>query len=257
MALAGSLTGLERQELRQRLAHHFLPLHPALSLYYARKAGLDELAAAALQEAQQGSPQCRSASGLGQVAEPLAAPPRPARAVGTPAALPPFRREVRTSNGYRVALDSGTLEVLRYGWYGPPPLLVLNAAAGTAGPWQMTARIDVFRDTPELGCCPRGYALGIKCGPGLELNYVPEGQVPEDRVPEGQDKLQDAPECSSGAPSSSSSSSTFGEVPLGRWFTLQGEAQAGPLQLSVRALDVALTVADFSCGGRELLPVRS
>ena len=254
VALAGSLTGIERQHLRALLAEHYLTERPALSLYYAGKAGLPELAARAREALSlaAGAPQPWRSSGAapdwrrpltGGAA--LATWPVPKAAATLslagqatpPDALPTFRREVRTANGYRVAIDSGRLEVLRCGWYGPAPRLVLPAGVGAGGSWSLTARLDVYRGTPELGgwdggnaTGPEGYALGLQIGGEPVQRWVPEGA---DEAPSG-----------------------LGRLPLHTWFTLHGSAQAGPLELSVQALNLALTVADLRCGGKEMLPAR-
>ena len=249
VALAGSLTGLERQAVRQTLARFFLESRPALSLYYARKAGLADVEAKAMQAlaeqdsaaAQQGTVQ----QGVGPPGE-LEPPSSGAIRAATPAALTAFRRETRTPNGYRVALDSGQLEVMRYGCYGPPPLLTLGAGEVPAGNWSLTARTDVFRAAPELGARPAAYALGLRAGDGPRTVYTV--QQTDDTVQAdlkvGSEAGRDPAEVHGGS------------LPAGEWFTLRGVGSGGTLELSVRALDVALTVAELNWGGVRVLPVQ-
>ena len=242
VALAGSLTGLERQEVRQRLAHFFLARCPALSLHYARKAGLEVVAAQALaaqrkteQHAPEQSPagqdfaaRASALEGLHRSGAVRAAPPGP---VGD------LRRELRTPNGYRVALDGGYLEVTRCGCYGPPPLLTLSATEVPAGSWSLTARADVFRAAPELGTHPAAYVLGLRSGPGPRTVYT-LGRAGSESAYQTEEAEEDG-----------------GNLPAGEWFTLQGAGGGGTLELSVRALDVAFTVAELNWGGVRVLPV--
>ncbi|WP_424949543.1 hypothetical protein [Deinococcus sp.] len=249
IALAGSLTGLERQEIRQTLARHllsglaeeseFAPNASALGLYHARKAGLKALANQAAQQLD---------TRAGQATATVVAPARPPTDLSRaepPPSLPNFRRELRTPNGYRVALDSGHLEIMRRGWYGPAPLLTLNAGEVPGGPWTLTARIDVFRGAPEGLTPPTPFALGLRVGTGPRLVYLPatplaagnggrEGAATDLLAEEG--------------------GQFGGLLPLGEWFTLRGVGRAGRLELSVRALDVALTVAEGRWDETVVLP---
>jgi hypothetical protein len=233
VALAGSLTGLERQELRQLLARHFLPTQPALSLNYALKAGLSEVAEAAQQALERarvpGPLSAPSPKGQSYKVQTLPAPP--------PLPGPLTRHEIRTPNGYRAALDAGQLEVTRHGWYGPPPLLTLAAGSVPDGPWSLTARLDVFRGAPHPGTGPASFALGLRSGAGPRQLYLPTG-------------------LHGTAEASSDGLAQFGGLlPLGEWFTLRGVGRAGLLELSVRALDVAFTIAALNWGGVDVLPV--
>ena len=237
VTLAGSLTGLERQEVRQRLARFFLARCPALALHYARKAGLEDVAAQAL-AAQRRTGQHSAGQELAAGASALDGQRRSgAVRADPPGPVGDLRRELRTPNGYRVALDGGHLEVTRCGCYGPPPLLTLSAAEVPAGSWSLTARADVFRAAPELGTCPAAHVLGLRSGPGPRTVYT-LGRAG-----------------SEGACQTSEAEEDGGSLPAGEWFTLQGAGGGGTLELSVRALDVALTVAELNWGGVQVLPV--
>ncbi|EYB69284.1 hypothetical protein DEIPH_ctg009orf0027 [Deinococcus phoenicis] len=227
-ALASTLPAAERHALRCTLAALLLEAQPALSHLYAERAGLTDLAAAAraawpvLPEAG-----CRSAplTPIELVEGPAVQPGAAPRGAG--------RRESHTPNGYRVALEDGGLEVLRRGRLGPPPPLTLALPGSSGGPWALTARLDVAGRSPLPGLCPPPFALGLRFGTGPRLVYAAE-PLPDHEA--------------DGTPH------TFGGVlPLGRWFRLTGQAAGGLPELSVRAVDVALTVGAFEWGGRSLL----
>ncbi|ADV66881.1 transcriptional regulator domain-containing protein [Deinococcus maricopensis] len=218
-ALAGTLTSSERRELRAHLARHYLSTHPALARLYAEHAGLTDLAAqarAALPPAE--VPQAHAAP------HQLTPPPRPRDTA---------RRETRTPNGYRVALDGGHLEVSRYGRYAPAPTLRLSGPPVRGGAWHLTARIDAFSSAPDLEGAPHMYPLALRTAPDARVVYSTQPFAPftEDGV-----------------------THTFGGlVPEGRWFTLSGHGDPGTLELTVRALDVALSVAQFTWSGADVL----
>lgn len=216
-ALASSLPPSERHDVRASLAAILLPCRPALSLIYAARAGLPELL-----EAAQGA--------LGDAPLPCQ---RHActQLVGEPESLPHARHEVRTPGGYRVALEGGFLEVLRRGPPGPPPLLTLPLPGQGTGHWTLTARVDVASPAqPDASVTP--FLLGVQAGAGPRLVYA-TGPVPD------QDVDGVAQRCG-------------GVLPLGHWFSLTGQGEPGPLELSVRAGDVALTVGALRWGNHSL-----
>lgn len=217
-ALASSLPPQERQTVRATLANLLLPCEPHLSLIYAARAGLQELSEAA--------------------DDALPAPPlipceRQARTqlVVAPETLPHARHEVRTPGGYRVGLDSGYLEVLRRGPPGPPPLLTLLLPGQGRGHWTLSARVDVV-SPPQPGMPISPFLLGVQTGAGPRMVYA-TGTIPDQTV-DGMEQR-------------------FGGVlPLGHWFSLTGQGEAGLLELSVRARDVALTVGALCWGNQTL-----
>ncbi|EYB69203.1 hypothetical protein DEIPH_ctg011orf0195 [Deinococcus phoenicis] len=220
VALASLLPPAQRHAVRRLLAELLLPLQPALSRLYAERAHLPDLAEAA-----------RAAL------PPLPASPlrtAPIELVGEPPASAQPRHASATPNGYRVALEGGYLEVLRRGRLGPPPLLSLFFPEVPAGPWTLTARLDVLNTAPQLGMFPPPYALGLRAGSGPRQVYSAEP----------------LPDHSDGG-----TSHIFGGVlPLARWFRLTGKGGGGHLEVSVRAMDVALTLAGLRWGDRTLLP---
>ncbi|THF71631.1 hypothetical protein E7T06_01360 [Deinococcus sp. Arct2-2] len=227
VALAGTLSSSERRELRSLLAVHHLTLQPALARYYATRAGLTDVAAQA----------------SAQFPTPLAAPisataTAPARRAADPSQHEPegvvtSRTECRTSNGYRVATERGHLQILRNGLYAQPPLLRLLWPSVPAGSWDMVARLDVQNSAPELESSETAYAFAVRVGSGPQVVYTQHAAC---EVQAGQQM---------GA-----------QVPLGCWFALSGTGDGGPLELSVKSLDIALTIATWRWNELTLLPVQ-
>jgi hypothetical protein len=217
-ALAATLPAAERHALRATLAALLVTTQPALALLYAARAELPELmdrARSALPTLD--APQDRRAPGV---------------LIGEPSTLPHVRRELRTPNGYRVALDGGWLEVLRRGPPGPPPLLTLTLPGPGPGHWQLTARVDGAGGAAPPGLLPVPFVLGLRVGAGPHVFYA-------------QEPVSDHP-------AEDTDQKFGGVVPLGHWFSLRGQGGSGPLELSVRAVDVALTVGDLHWGEHRL-----
>ncbi|MHA0036400.1 hypothetical protein ACXXDK_16625 (plasmid) [Deinococcus sp. PESE-38] len=160
VALVAGLGSAERHDLRGRLARLYLGPQPALARLYAERGGLSELAA----RAQAASPAPLTAQWQLPAARPAAAP---AQATET------GRRESQTTNGYRVALSSAGLEVLRHGPPGPARGLRLRFPAGPGGVWHLRLRLDVYAAQwdlqPEVP-----YALGLTCGGQSQGLWRPE-----------------------------------------------------------------------------------
>ncbi|UQN09876.1 hypothetical protein [Deinococcus sp. QL22] len=240
VALAGTLSSSERRELRTVLAAHHLPLQPALARYYAARAGLNDLAAQA--EAAQADLERASAQLAAPVSHPAAqvsasavAPARRAAdpCQNEPGDMPLTRTERRTSNGYRVATERGQLQILRNGLYAQPPLLRLLWPAVPAGNWDMVARLDVQNSAAELERTDSSYAFAIRVGGGPQVVYTQHAAC---ELTQGQHL---------GA-----------QVPLGCWFALAGTGDGGPLELSVKSLDIALTIAAWRWNGLTVVPLQ-
>lgn len=217
IALAKQLGSAERHSLRGQLAQHFMRDQPALAAYYAERAQLTELAAQARSQFQN-IPNAE-----------VHAPP--AQLVGAPPYVPHPRQEVRTANGYRVALENGHLEIMRRGHCGPAPKLILHFAEMPAGQWRLTARLDVIgRELP--GQVQANYALG------LALDGTPRVIYATRPIP--------LPECPAHP--------CLGLIPTGRWFQVGGHAPGGALSLLLRANDIALTIGSFTWNNQVLIP---
>ncbi|WP_344983048.1 hypothetical protein [Deinococcus rubellus] len=222
VALVGSLSSAERRRLRTQLAEHHARDYPRLALHYAKRAGLSALIGEL--SARLPLPLVVSAP------EPtLALPCRPTPPLGRSS-----WRERRTGNAYRVVLECGQLHVFRNGVYGYSPSLRLLWPDVPAGPWRLLARLDVYTASQVLEHSPQSYALGLRAGAAARVVFGSR-TLPF---------IQDGVEQQSG-----------GTLPLSRWFSLEGQGAGGPLELSVRAMDVALTIAEFEWGGVALLPV--
>lgn len=219
VALAGSLTSTERRELNGLLARHHEDADPRLALYYAGRGGLTDL--------------------IDTLQKQLSPPELTLRAARTwePTAALLFPKESGpskqhcTSNGYGVALEGGQLMITRAGQYARSPLLRLRWPRVEAGHWHMVLRLDAYGHAPEFGTWPADHALSIKSGDGLCTAYTTDLTPPE------------SPALTWGGP-----------LPLGRWISLQGQGGSGPLELTVRAADLALSIGELSWGGAQLLP---
>lgn len=216
-ALAATLPASERHALRATLAALLVPEQPALGLIYAARAALPEL----VRKARSALP---AAVGSDRRAGAVLA--------DEPPGLAHARHEVRTPNGYRVGLDGCFLEVLRRGPPGPPPLLSLRFPGHGHGRWTLSARVDVADSTPDHGAAPAPFVLGVRTGTGPRVVYA-AGPVPDQLVDGVQQQF-------------------CGALPLGQWFSLSGQGEGGPLELSVRAGDIALTVGALRWGEHTL-----
>lgn len=219
--LAATLDASQRRRQRAILAEHYLSTQPALALDYAERAGLTDLAA----QARARLPQAPPPGGL----------PPPAAAAAPPPTRPGPAREVRTGNSYRLLQEGGWLSVLRYGTYAPAPAprLALRFALLGLGRWTLTARLDLLHDVVSPRVFPPAYPLAVRLGQGPRLLLSPHPLVPfeEDGVPHH----------------------PWAAVPLHTWFTVGGEGATTSLELSVRAMDVALTLGALTWNGRDLL----
>lgn len=232
VALAGLLPALERQVVRRQLAD-FSRVPPLTSAPESVPP-----CPALVDSAPLNSGLVHSASISPLPDPPLSPPVRVQAVLRAPggSGLEQPRRELRTANGYRVALEGGMLEVLRRGRGGPPPLLVLAWPEVPAGRWTLVARLDVLNlPTADLDAA-HPYALSLRTGL-------------EDRV------------CYSTAPLPDHLCGAVvhrfgGVLPLGGWFRLSGQSGAGPLELTFRAVDLALTVQALGWEGQPpLLPL--
>lgn len=219
VAFATQLPPLERHHVRVRLSEYYQQRCPALHQHYARRAGLP-LAA------QQPSPVTETphteAPGTGVW------PAWHITSDGLRETVPAVRQELRTPNGYRVAQDSGMLEIMRKGYLGPAPTLVLPFGPLPAGTWRMRARIDLLRNFTAQA---HPYALGIGHDGQLQAAYSVH---PPDGPQAGQ-----------------------GTLPAQQWVLLTGTSAGGLFEISVRAMDIALSISELTWNGQSLLEIAS
>ena len=226
VALAGTLTSLERREIRSKLAAYFVSSNSDLAHHYAQRAGLEDQVNALLVDTPEQTGLATALPSASLMKLDVSAPDISVE--NTP------RQERRTGNGYRVALEQGRLQILRSGLYGRPPLLKLVWFSVPAGYWHLIARLDVHEGAPIWEESMQPYALGVRAGHGTRLIFG--GKVTGEYLEHG---IIHAP----GQP-----------LPFGSWFLLEGLGDEGPLEISVRMLNVALTIAELRWGPQMLLP---
>lgn len=216
VALATQLPAPERHHLRIRLSEYYQHRCPALHQHYAARAGLPVTPPV---PARQPAP--------APTAEPQVSEwPTWQTVPDDPALQPPgARQELRTPNGYRVALEGSTLEVMRKGYLGSAPTLALPFGPLPAGTWRMRVRIDLLRNfTTE----PRPYALGIGHDGHLQTTFTAHtgpGDLPTERD----------------------------VLPAQQWILLTGTSPGGQFEITVRAMDVALSISELTWNGQSLL----
>ncbi|WP_407542901.1 hypothetical protein Q0M94_24810 (plasmid) [Deinococcus radiomollis] len=233
VALVGTLSSLERRKIRGVLANYFAPINLDLAKYYANRAGLTDLVTPLLNHAQE---QTFPASTRASVSASTSISAWVKTEVDSPVISSghAFRKERRTGNGYRIALEQAQLQILRSGMYGRPPLLRLVWPSVPAGHWHMVARLDVHRGAPIWGGSMWPYALGVRAGDGARMIFA--GEATGEYLEQGIIHTPGPP------------------VPFGTWFSLNGTGEAGSLEVSVRMLDVALTIAEFRWSTLVILP---
>ncbi|MFK7601155.1 AAA family ATPase [Deinococcus sp. SM5_A1] len=273
-ALSGQLPQNERQELRRHLMAELEASQPGLALYYAERAGAEadaeRLRAAYRSRLPAGSPLLRPlqpvASDQLRAAQIKAVQVRPeqvrpeqmlsAPALTAPPTRPvpePRRRPVSASpavswQGYLLSWEQGGwLGILSQGRYGHPHTLRVHLPipahlrGASALTLRLVWRLDVFHAGHELGPGQMAFPLRFSV-PGADGAQVLTPDVPGDYTEEGQRQRVSA------------------DVTLGGWmqhelhFNMAGQA-AERLDLQVRALDLALTIAELSLNGHSILPL--
>ncbi|WP_293913019.1 hypothetical protein [Deinococcus sp.] len=163
------------------------------------------------------------------------------------------RQERRTGNGYRVATERGQIQVLRNGLHAAAPLLRLLWPPVQAGHWRLVARLDVYGSAPELSAGRVPYALGLRAGSGPRLTFNTE-PVSENGLISGTGLGLTSGQEGGRFEDGGVVHSIGDPLPLAIWFALEGWGEAGPLELSVRAVDIALTIAEFRWSDTVLVP---
>ena len=254
IALATTLPQPLRQELRRHLVELLEGEDPGLASYYAQRTGQLERAEALLTLHRQrlavgspllgGAPEQRSWSHLSS----LPPPPR----------NPGPSRSLR-EQGYEVALESGWLSVRRRGRYGHADTLRLLFTLPTpasleprAGALKLTWRLDVFNG---------GYDMWPSKVPfPLRLRLLSRGQC-QSKLGELKEQGQLAhllsPEQLETFFDEGLEQRVYPDVKLDGWmehFLDMGQPGEGALlELSVRALDVALVLGSLEWNGQNLL----
>lgn len=245
VTLAGRLPQLVRQNVRGRLVHALSESEPGLALYYAERAGLgaeaERLRRARRERLDPDSP--------------LLTPPTPLRrrnaasSVAEPPRALTFEQVPVLRHGYSVALDdSGWLNVLSSGRYGHPRTLRLQLdlpynVRVLSSEVRLVWRLDIFNGGQELGPARAPFPLRLRAlgteGAHVFMPHVSTGFVEDDIHHHN-----------------------HAEIGVGYWMEHRlklsvAEAAARILELSVRAVDVSLTIGLLSWNGYKLLPLQA
>ncbi|GBF06224.1 SARP family transcriptional regulator [Deinococcus aerius] len=237
IALASRSPQLIRQDVRRRLVPALAEDSPGLAAYYARRGGLTEEAErlqrvyrAGLQDRQLPGAGRRSVSGSGSpVPEPRRTPAAPHGPVA--------------AQGYQISRDNnGWLNIWSVGRYGHPQTLRLHLplppASGEAG-LRLVWRLDVFSGGEELGPqqLPFPLRVGLR-GSGM-AHVLTRTETPDYLEEEVRHAVH---------------AGVVTEQWMEHHLTFPAPAEGGAiLELSVRALDLALTVGALTWQGQDLL----
>jgi len=261
IALATTLPQPLRQELRRHLVELLEGEDPGLASYYAQRTGQLERAKALLtlhrQRLAVGSPLS------GGVPEQrswghLSSPPPPPRRPG-----PGPSRRLR-EQGYEVALESGWLSVRRRGRYGHADTLRLLFTLPTpafleprAGELKLTWRLDVFKGGYDMWPSKVPFPLRLRLlsrgqshnKPGEQREQKEQGQHAHLLSPEQLESFFDE----------GLEQRVHPDVKLDGWMEhcldMGQPCEGALLELSVRALDVALVLGSLEWNGQNLLSV--
>ncbi|WP_051935668.1 AAA family ATPase [Deinococcus sp. YIM 77859] len=246
VTLAARQSHAERQEVRRRLAAALEATEPGLALYYAERAGVgpdtERLRRAYHMHLPAGSPLLHLDEAMLTPPCPQVAEPQRTRASGSDSV---------NWQGYLLSWQQGGwLNVVSQGRYGHPHTLHLHLPIaallrGKTAPidLRLVWRLDVYRCGHELGPTQVPFPL--------RLTVL------------GSDQAQVlTPQVLGGYTEAGLEHRVHTDVALGRWMEQRltlapGAENAACLELAVRALDVALTVAELRVNGQSLLPLAS
>ncbi|TDE86161.1 SARP family transcriptional regulator [Deinococcus sp. S9] len=237
IALASRSPQLLRQDVRRRLVPVLAPDAPGLAAYYAQRGGLIE-EAERLQRVYRAQRQARQLPEAGQTDD------LPPPAVAEPRRIPAAQRGPVLCQGYLVSCDEQSwLNICSVGRYGHPQtlrlLLKLPKTPAHQAELRLVWRLDVFSGGEELGPARTPFPLRVALQ-GANTAYVLARSATPDYLEDGVRHI------------------VHPAAGLGQWtehrltFPASGEEQT--LELSVRALDVALTLGALSWQGQALLP---
>ena len=278
VTLAGQLPQLIRQDVRRRLATVLTESEPGLASYYAERVGLQEQAGQLWAKYQAHLPQdspLLSQGGFGVAADsvqmalssaalptvalpatPLptatlsAGLPRPGQLPAPPAVTEPVRQTALAQHGvshqgYSVSMEGGWLSVMSDGRYGHPQTLTLRLGwpGPLGGTLRLVWRLDVFGGGEELRPSLPPFPLRLTpVRPGVPLR-LRSGQASH---AEPETAFTFTPRQVGEYHEGHLTCKPQPGVVLGQWMehSLGGPDWQGAtgLDLSVRALDVALTI---------------
>jgi hypothetical protein len=243
ITLASTLPQPVRQEIRRHLAHLLTEQDPGLACYYARRAGLDTEAEQLFRRYQNTLPE----------GSPLRAGiPYPRILDYTPPACEPSSSSqnlaVLREQGYQVALERGWLTVRRRGRYGHADTLNLLFSLPSAnepgllrgGALKVVWRLDEFKGGYDMLPCKVPFPLRLRIYGANRAEIL----TPEQIANYCEDDIEHV---------------VHGGVRPDGWMEHRITPQLLPgqntstLELSVRALDVALVIGSLEWCGKSLL----
>jgi AAA ATPase domain len=251
VTLAGQLPQLIRQDVRRRLVTALAVGEPGLASYYAERAGLQEQAGTLWSQYQARLPQdspLLSQELMGQEAmsqEPAAVPP---------VLLPPVTEPVRLSvpavqavshQGYTVSLEGGWLNVMSDGRYGHPQTLTLRLSLPQplTGELRLVWRLDVFGGGEELRPSQNPFPLRLT---PVRAQKSAKNSTRGAVAAEKRAAFVFSPQRGGDYREQNLTCRPQPGVELGHWLEhrLSGPEWQGAteVEISVRALDVALTI---------------
>jgi len=240
VTLSGRLSQRARQQIRARLAETLASRTPGIASYYADRAGLRDRAEAMRQAYRAslpaGSPLLDPRPTPGGRTTRTAAPePTPGRSAARPSV---------SHQGYLVTPEEGAwLSVRSEGRFGHPRTLRLRFALPVVNDPDaelcVVWRLDVYGEGRELAPSRSGFALRLHAADAPTAHVL----TPQPTLSYHEDGL---------------AHDVCDDADLGYWmehrFKLsEAERQSRTLELDVRALDVALTVASLRWGGTDVL----
>lgn len=245
VALLSRLPQFLRREVRARLAQALADSSPGLAAYYAARAGQPEEAARLRERQRQRLPEGSPLRDL-----PLPLPERPPLPLVLPeipavaATTETLATHPQSRQGYLLLRDQGGLTVLT-GRYGPPSTLSIQfqlPSGAAAARLQLLWRLDVYSGGEELGPEQIPFPLRLR-RLDTDTAHVLTPRLISEYQESGLRHIAHT------------------GVGLGVWMDhlLRFPAAGGPpaepqvLELSVRAVDVALTLAALRWNGQDLL----
>ncbi len=244
ITLASTLSQPVRQEIRRHLAHLLTELDPGLACYYARRAGLDSEAEQLYRRYQATLPEDSPLRAGIPLPHLLDYRPNASEPSSSSLTLPVLREQ-----GYQVALERGWLTVRRRGRYGHADtlnlLFSLPSNSGTAlelgrgGILKVVWRLDEFKGGYDMLPSKVPFPLRLRLYGANRAEMI----TPEAIANYCEDSLEHVVHS--------------GVRPDGwmehRFSTAQMGNLVSALELSVRALDVALVIGSLEWCGHSLL----
>jgi len=235
VTLTAQLPQLIRQDVRRRLSVVLTEKEPGLASYYAERAGLQEQAEVLVQRHRARLPFDSPLKDHPARILPSSESDGTRALINEPARLSEGERRSAAHQGYSISLESGWLTVMSDGRYGHPQTLTLRMALAEPlrRKLRLVWRLDVFAGGEELRPSQAAFPLRltpVKSGASAEPTSAFVFAPQRDAQYQEHELLHEVQP----------------HVELGVWMEhhLNGTAWQGAtaIEISVRALDVALTI---------------